>query len=740
MKCFSFTTIFMVALISIHLAETEDVVVSVYPTEPLHSCPGNSSCPPGQFCHTMDYLVQHSYSEFFSREHANVTLVFMCGVHNYTKDLTVQNLNSFTMKAEAAESKENVMIDHQFGVQLGKPNCTTIQFLNVSFVNITNMTMICPSINVKGSLITVKSCNVYGYKGIKKSLSFFNIMGRGSRCLLDSCIFKENCPIMSNFSNGMIVNNSTFQSYNTSIIVAYSSEVTLAGNVNFTNSLTGFHSTLYPSGTAVFLSTTHPEQNSSLHIITGATVYFVNLTSNRHGGAVYGENGTVNINTKAKVIFMNNRARFSGGAMFMYYGIVNVKTDAELNFINNSVTIGGGAILLQMATIIVETNAVNFYDNRGQSGGAIFIVYGTLFIKSSGSVVFIMNTALQGGAVYIYSGSHSSIIVDDSAKIFFSNNSALQGGALYVIPSSFAVKVGYQSSVQFINNTATDVGGAVYSEMASTVPCIFLVTDYSAELSFIGNHAKLHIGHHIYGTGIRLDKCDRNDVRMAYENGKPYCWYQDQTSDGYIKFSFNPGLNETLSPISSAPWRVCLCDSNGEPLCANLSQIFLNISVYHGETFTLSACVVGYDFGTTLGSIHARFLTSNHSPQLEKSQYIQSVDDSICSTLEYTIYSNHDGELLQLHTSILPPNLDSIGIDNEKAVSKYKAWINNDIGDYISHANKGCLREELLTTPLFINVKLFPECPPGLTFNHDYTKCGCYSVLADYGFRCLIQN
>ena len=150
----------------IRLAETKNgVVYYISLTKPLSSCPGNSSCPPGQFCHTMNYLAEHS-SEFFSPDHIRVTLIFMCGVHNYTMDLTVQNLHSFVMKEEA-QSRENVVIDHQFVTQNGEPNCTLIQFFNVSFVNITNLTMRCPAINLKGSHIMVKSCYLYGYPGIK---------------------------------------------------------------------------------------------------------------------------------------------------------------------------------------------------------------------------------------------------------------------------------------------------------------------------------------------------------------------------------------------------------------------------------------------------------------------------------------------------------------------------------------------------------------------------------------------
>ena len=799
MKSSFLSSILIVWLISI-LAETEEgVVYYVSPTEPLGSCPGNTcSCPPDQLCHTIDYLVENSI-KFFSPDHVNITLIFLCGVHNYTKDLTVQNLHSFAMKG-ADGSKENVIIDHQFGTQLGKPNCTVIQFFKISFVNITTLTMRCPSINLKDSLITVKSSNLYGYTDTKESLSFINITGR-SQALLDNCIFKENCFVRSKTSDGIIVNNSTFQSYRywhgvEAYIVVLSSVITLTGNVNFT---AGIHHPRYSSGRAVFLRTTHRELKSSLNITTGATVYFVNQSGNYKGGAVYGENGVISIGAKAKVVFMHNVAMYGGGAVYLntstifvgiesnvvfaynsaheggaiwlINGALNIDTNASLrfshnhagwaggavhlrlngeliintntnlNFCNNSANIGG-AVYLEKSTIHVDTDTIHFYNNRGtKGGGAMYFIYGTMHINSNRLVMFIANTAqVKGGAIYIDSSVCSSIIVDKSAKLLLFNNSAFQGGALYVISSSFAIKVGYQSSVQFINNTAFDVGGAVYSEMQPAAPCMFMVTDYSAEISFIGNSAKRSVGHHMYGTSIRDYKCDKWHIEWANKQGKPYCQRQGDNTHKYINISFHPGLNETLSPVSSAPWRVCLCDSNGKPQCANFSHIFINVSVYHGETFTLSAYIVGYDFGTTVGIVHAGFLYSNPSSQLERSQYNQQVSDSeMCTTLEYTIYSNHDEELLQLHTSVLPVS-GSINKDTTKnAISKYKGRIRHPIADYISHDN-GCLRQALLSTPVFINVTLLPGCPPGLTLTHDHTTCSCYSVLANDGFHCIIQN
>ena len=318
------------------LAETKkDVVYYVSPTEPLSSCPGNSSCPPGQLCHTMDYLAEHS-SEFFSPDHVNVTLIFMCGVHNYTKDLTVQNLHSFVMKG-AAESRENVIIDHQF---VGKPKCTVIQFFNVSFMNIITLTMRCPAIKLYKSHITVKSSNLHGYPGINEILSFISITGRRSHALLDNCTFRENCFVWSYSSDGIIVSNSTFQSYRHqqhSIIEAYSSVVTLTGNVNFTDSsILGTHSSYQGAfGTAVYLEITHSELESSLNITEGATVYFINLTTNGGGGAVSGWGATMHIGAKARVVFMNNTAGGNGGAVQMLDGIITLGTESYVIFTYN---------------------------------------------------------------------------------------------------------------------------------------------------------------------------------------------------------------------------------------------------------------------------------------------------------------------------------------------------------------------------------------------------------------------
>ena len=81
----------------------------------------------------MEYLAEHS-SEFFSQDDVNVTLIFMRGVHNYTKDLTVHNLHSFVMNG-AAESRENVIIDYQIGKHKLMHSYSVLQYQLCEYYN-----------------------------------------------------------------------------------------------------------------------------------------------------------------------------------------------------------------------------------------------------------------------------------------------------------------------------------------------------------------------------------------------------------------------------------------------------------------------------------------------------------------------------------------------------------------------------------------------------------------------------
>jgi predicted outer membrane repeat protein len=645
------------------------------------------------------------------------------------------------------KSNENVIINQTFNAQHGKHNRTVIQFYNVSYVNISTLTMRHPSIIVNHSLIAINSCRFYGYTDTKESISYINITGRYSQALLDDCTFKENCFIISDTIDGITVSNSIFRSYNhhnNSIITVFSSVVKITGNVNFTDSIKAINPYEYsasPCGTAILLRTINPQFKSSLNITSGATVNFVNLTCKGNGGALYSENGLISIGAKAQVVFMNNVAN-TGGAILLKNGEFKVQFNTNLNLSNNFAYAGGAIGLINSTVHIIHTDTINFDNNMGAVGGAMYIEFGTMNISSNSSVTFKTNNAyVEGGAIHIERGVPSSIIVDDFAELLFLNNSAFRGGALYMKPSSFAIKVGYYSSLKFVNNTALHIGGAMYSEMQSAIPCAFMITDYSAEISFRGNHANGNVGHHMYGSSVRNQKCDKDHLKFYYKQAKPYCWKQSERADGYVNISFDPGQ---LSSVSSAPRRACLCDANGKPQCANFSLIFTNTKAYRGEIFTLPACVVGYNFGTTVGTVYARFLHSNLFTQahLQKSQYNQLINDSeACTKLKYSVSTISSTEILLLQTSVLPvPVYVNETDSNITNLSREKGRIHRFIANYVSHQHDGCISESLLRTPIFINITLLPGCPQGLILNHNHAKCRCYPVLAVNGFRCSIQN
>ena len=351
----------------------------------------------------------------------------------------------------------------------------------------------------------------------------------------------------------------------------------------------------------------------------------------------------------------------------------------------------GGALGLHNSIVHVNTSGIKFYNNRALVGGAIDSFYGTMIININKSVEFTMNSAqVKGGAIYIEAGVHPAIIVGNYSKLLLFNNSAFQGGALYnTMPSLLMTTVGYQSSIQFVNNTAFDVGGAVCSQ--SSLPCIFMTSDYSAKVSFTGNYAQGGVGHHMYGASVRDISCSGEFIDYVNKQGKPHCYGPFDVPDGYNIniISFDPGLNETLSPVSSAPQRVCLCDSNGKPQCANASYIFTDTSVYRGETIKLSACIVGYDFGTTVGMIYARSLYSDLLSKRDKSQLV--IDSAKCVPFNYTVYSKYEYELLLLQTSSLQVSGFISNESTEYDIFLYKESINFLISEYLSYNQSGCI-------------------------------------------------
>ena len=566
-------------------------------------------------------------------------------------------------------------------------------------VRIENATVKFISLSFQGEncLFEAKFENFYGYIGpMSAMVSVINITR--SRGILKNCTFQHNCFIRVQSSAVLTISESdcTFHSYNHAVhsaVALDNSTIELAGNISFINNTVG------------------DDYIVNYTSVCGAAI---SLNSG-YGFYEHVPNSVFNITGRAYVLFYNNRAASCGGAVYMKSTVMSINMNATMIFKGNVVInrhhhLRGGAMYIEQSLLLVRKAEVHFSNNfiLGTGyGGAFFQIESNVNISDHAKVSFVNNTALpQGGAVFL--STSSDISVDEHSKLMFSHNSADQGSALYLKPLG-NIKVGSSSYVEFSHNQAKKYGGAVY---VNGQRCLFVCNSRSSKVLFRRNSAKEGVGMHIYGSSVKSTNCnlDCNDI-----------------------VSYIPNLTNSLSPVSSFPKRVCLCDSSGKPQCVNFSRIFLSHhKVYRGESFSISAVVVGYDFGVTRGTINAGLVHSkakgNNAHVLHPDQYHQWTGNSLnCSNLHYNFYSNSTQGSLYLH---------SLGLEYSYGDEDYIRYL---IKFYDRQKHK-CADIDLFTTPVFINITLLDGCPPGfmLTLQDHLYGCNCYPVLQNNHFECFI--
>ena len=314
-----------------------------------------------------------------------------------------------------------------------------------------------------------------------------------------------------------------------------------------------------------------------------------------------------------------------------------------------------------------------------------------------------------------------------AGNVAFLDNTGTRGGALALYSSTISIANG--TRVNFTHNSVRDTGGAIHVEPFMgrngilTHPiirrsCFYQLLDCASggeySISFVNNSAPIG-GNDIYGASL-MDNCFVDDDHSGY------C-----TSFHAMKFFH---FDNSTSPISSSPTRVCVCDDIGQPQCSNISYIFLDHTIYPGETFTLPVAMVGGDFGLTVGVVYTGFLPSNSSltshlhPSSQRNQMID--DSSMCGEVSLTIYSADEAVILYLRTSF--------GLVSEDAYDK--ARLEQQISNFEMNQ---FIQYDLLNTPVFVDVSLLP-CPPGFALLGDLPGCDCYPVLSANGVECEIIN
>ena len=342
----------------------------------------------------------------------------------------------------------------------------------------------------------------------------------------------------------------------------------------------------------------------------------------------------------------------------------------------------------------------------------------TVFIASNNvtitNCVFSENT---GTALKAYN-SHVFI----SEEVNFMSNSAYEGGGMVLVNSY--LHLSKNASVMFSNNTAQHVGGGILLKQESLTidptdnsqpRCFYQIDDESenVSVSMIDNSAN-HGGDHIYGASLKSE-CVATSGSGGSQNKSYQVWEK--------MFHFTG--NSNLSRVSSDQTRVCQCDQE-VPNCTDLDKIFNTTVRFPGETFNISAVLVGDDFGTTSGTIYTQFISPNPSNfSISELQTSQTVNRS-CNQIEFTVYSNKTG---RWETLILTPFFNTPPFKHSTMEEMQK-----NVDEYMQY---GYIPPDLLQTPIYIQVFLLP-CPLGFILLNDV--CQCDLVLVENNIECAIKN
>ena len=318
-----------------------------------------------------------------------------------------------------------------------------------------------------------------------------------------------------------------------------------------------------------------------------------------------------------------------------------------------------------------------------------------------------------------------------SGNLTFSNNSAYTGSAFILLDNSILILT-ENCRVHFINNHATNTGGVFsifnsqtfiitqadsddYEDDIPTSNC-FLRTqmDDSSTHNFIfSNNSAGKGGDIVYG----------GDLAYGFNNYK-------NCMDTFKEISY---ISDTsLSLISSDPLRVCLCNQSGLPDCKLIDDPTPH-SIYPGQTISISAVVVGQDWGTVAGSVYAQFLhksTPENTTSLKSSQGVQNANKDSCNSLHYTIFSMNEN--VQQMLVLTAHNLYISEYQNYNRLSIHQ--LKNTYFASLSVA----LTLYYRTNPVYLNISLLP-CPPG--FHIRSSKCDCNKLLHQIpGVQCFIQE
>lgn len=343
-------------------------------------------------------------------------------------------------------------------------------------------------------------------------------------------------------------------------------------------------------------------------------------------------------------------------------------------------------------------------------------------IHITGEVVFANH---RQTAIVLY----SSVITLSGKNISFINNSGTKGGAMYLYYST--LNIDKSSHIDFYNNSAEETGGALHVEFdpdKHLVYCFYQLLQYSNLSRYaihFENNTAIMGGDHIYGEYMHSEVCNAAVTECEVISSYDVQQY----------FTYIPDIDSSFSAVSSAPMRVCFCHHNHQPHCKD-DQI-KKVKVYPGEQFTLHVVVVGADFGTTVGTVHA--ILASSAKLKTANQRAQSIlNHRECSELRYNIFSSSKHETIYL--TVKDASLETVEENYFGETHPYYNSVMESLVNQSEDSASGEIDFSLLTKLLLVNVTLLHPCPPGFILLGDPPGCECHPKLNESGISCHIRN
>ena len=243
-----------------------------------------------------------------------------------------------------------------------------------------------------------------------------------------------------------------------------------------------------------------------------------------------------------------------------------------------------------------------------------------VLISTAKKVIFTDCTFVDNIGTAI-SAIQSNIIFE--GNITFRNNTGTNGGALFFCEDS-AMFLRNDTSIHFIDNHALHSGGAIYAQdqcLTDPCRCFFLYENLQTILLHFENNTANYAGNVLYGGVVDEMRCPFDTLTNTHNT------------------------NFNRSEISSDPTGVMFC-SDDDALEYETKEI--EVCVYPGEVFHISATTVGQFNGTVPGDIHATLINPSSSKILSSQESQLVTDSSKCAKLNYTIFSEREFEQLRL--------------------------------------------------------------------------------------------